>query len=45
MREVSFTKEEMEKIVQSSSITEVYFGLLDVLEQYVENMQKAYQGK
>ena len=45
LREVSFMKEEMEKIVQSSSITEVYFGLLDVLEQYVENMQKAYQGK
>lgn len=45
LREVSFKEEEMKNIVQISSIIEVYNGLLDVLEQHVENMKKAYQGK
>ena len=45
LREVSFKEEEMKNIVQISSIIEVHNGLLDVLEQYVENMKKAYQGK
>lgn len=43
LREVAFADDEMKKAAMGDSITDVYNGLLDVLELYLKNAQKALQ--
>ncbi len=43
LREVAFADDEMKKAAMGDSITDVYHGLLDVLELYLKNAQKALQ--
>ncbi len=42
LQEVTFVNEEMKKIALGDSKLDVYYGLLDVLELYLKNVQKTF---
>ncbi len=41
LRDVAFAEEEMRKIAQETGVEDVFFGLLDVLDLYLDKVQQA----